>query len=70
MPFRIKARVIALGRYQRELIPELRKRGIVTNVSQLSHALRGDLHGQKADDIISAANEIVTEWERECRRTS
>ncbi len=70
MPFRIKARVMALGRYQNELIPELKKRGISTEPGQLSRALKGNLTGKKADDIISAANEIVTEWEHEARRTS
>ncbi len=70
MPFRIKERLVALGRYQNELIPELKKRDIPTEPSQLCNALKGRLPGQKGDRILSAANEIVTEWEHEARRTS
>ncbi|MGN0598686.1 MAG: hypothetical protein ACI4JK_02225 [Oscillospiraceae bacterium] len=70
MPFNIKVRITALGRYQNELIPELKKRDIITEPGQLCNVLKGRLQGQKADDILSAANEIVTEWEHEQRRTS
>lgn len=70
MPFNIKARVVALGRYQNELIPELKKRDIITEPGQLCNVLKGRMTGDKADRILSAANEIVTEWENECRRTS
>lgn len=70
MPFRIKERLAALGRYQNELIPELKKRDISTEPSQLCNALKGRLGGSKGDRILSAANEIVTEWEHEAKELS
>lgn len=70
MPFRIKARLTAIDRKQVELIAELRKRDITTNPSELSYVLKGTLQTPKAERILSAANEIVTEWEQEHRKTS
>lgn len=70
MPFRIKARLTAIDRKQVELIAELRKRDITTNPSELSNVLKGALQTPKAERILSAANEIVTEWEQEHRKTS
>ena len=70
MPFRIKSRLTEINRKQVDLIVELRKRDIMTNPSELSNVLKGILQTPKAERILSAANEIVTEWERECRRTS
>ena len=65
MPFRIKLRLMELGRKQVELIPELRKRGIERiTPSDLSVALKGDSQSPKSQKILSAANEIVTEWEQ------
>ncbi|MCI5903520.1 MAG: hypothetical protein MRZ61_00060 [Oscillospiraceae bacterium] len=70
MPFRIKVRLAELGRKQVELIPALEKRQIKTNPSELSNTLKGVLQSPKAEKILSAANEIVTEWEQEHRKTS
>lgn len=63
MPFKIKVRLIELGRKQVDLIPELAKRGIKTNPSELTQALKGINQQPKMGKIISAANEIVSEWE-------
>ena len=70
MPFRIKVRLAELGRKQVELIPDLEKRQITTNAADLSNTLKGVLQSPKAEKILSAANEIVTEWEQEHRKTS
>lgn len=70
MPFRIKSRLAEINRKQVDLIAELRKRDIMTNPSELSNVLKGILQTPKAERILSAANEIVTEWENEHRRTS
>ena len=65
MPFKIKARLAAIGRKQVELIPELRKRGIEKiTPADLSNALSGMSQTPKSSAIVSAANEIVTEWEK------
>lgn len=71
MPFRIKVRLAELGRSQVSLIPILKERyDLKTDPAELSKVFRGSLQTKKASDILSAANEIVTEWEHEHRRTS
>lgn len=65
MPFRIKIRLIELGKKQYELIPELAKRGIKADQAALSNALSGRYQAPKFDKILSACNEIVTAWEKE-----
>lgn len=70
MPFRIKVRLAEINRKQVDLIPELRKRDIITNPSELSNVLKGIMQTPKAEKILSAVNEIVTEWEREHRKIS
>lgn len=65
MPFKIKVRLAELGRKQVELIPELAKRGLSVNPTELSLAILGRSQQPKAEKILSAANEIVSEWEKE-----
>ena len=65
MPFKIKARVYGLGKKLNELIPELEKRGFNVSPSDISDAIAGRRRSKKFVDILSAANEIVTEWEKE-----
>lgn len=67
MPFKIKVRLAELGRNQVELIPELAKRGLRVNPTELSYAVRGISQSPKSTKILSAANEIVSEWESERR---
>lgn len=64
MPFKIKVRLMELGRKQVDLIPALKERGIPVSPCELSNTLSGVLQSPKAEKILSAANEIVTEWER------
>lgn len=63
-PFNIKARTITLGRKLIDLIPELEKKGIRTNQTELSKALSGIGQQPKHEKIVSVANEIVTTWEQ------
>lgn len=64
-PFRIQARLKELGIPQKYLIPELQKCGIEkVSYSELSVALTGDSQAPKSQAILSAANEIVSEWEQ------
>ena len=63
MPFKIKVRLMELGKKQTDLIPELAKRGIKANPTEISQAVNGTNQQKKIMDIISAANEIVSEWE-------
>lgn len=67
MPFKIKVRLAELGRKQAELIPELSKKGLKVNPTELSLAISGRVQQPKTDKILSAANEIVSAWEREKR---
>lgn len=69
-PFNIKARTITLGRNLKDLIPELEKKGIRTNQTELSKALSGIGQQPKHQEIVSEANKIVTDWEQEQARTS
>lgn len=65
MPFKIKVRLAELGRKQAELIPELSKKGLKVNPTELSLAISGRVQQPKTDKILSAANEIVSAWENE-----
>lgn len=65
MPFKIKVRLAELGKKQVDLIPELAKRGLKVNPTELSLAILGRKQQPKTDKILSIANEIVSEWERE-----
>lgn len=67
MPFRLKVRLVELRRKQYELIPELAKRGIKANSAEVSNALNGTYKSKKFEQIVSIGNEIVTEWEKECK---
>ena len=64
MPFKIKVRLAELGKKQVDLIPELAKRGLKVNPTELSNAILGRIQQPKTDKILSAANEIVSEWEK------
>lgn len=68
MPFKIKVRLAELGKKQVELIPELAKRGLKVNPTELSNAILGRIQQPKTDKILSAANEIVSEWEKAEKR--
>lgn len=59
----IKSRTAALGLKSRDLIEELRKRGIDTTPQQFSSAITGYSITPKCLMITSAANEILTELE-------
>lgn len=67
MPFKIKVRLAELDRKQAELIPELSKKGLKVNPTELSLAISGRVQQPKTDKILSAANEIVAAWESEKR---
>lgn len=64
MPFKIKVRLAELGKKQLDLIPELAKRGLKVNPTELSLAILGRSQQPKTEKILSAANEIVSEWEK------
>ena len=71
MPFRIKVRLTEMNRSQASLIPILKtKYDLKVDPAELSKILKGILQNPKADKVLSAANEIVTEWEHEARRIS
>ena len=66
MLYKIKSRIYALGKKVNDLIPALKEKyGIVTNPSEISNSLSGNLQSPKAQDIVTYSNEIVTAWEIE-----
>ena len=66
MLYKIKSRIYALGKKVNDLIPALKEKyGIVTNPSEISNSLSGNLQSPKAQDIVLYSNEIVTAWEIE-----
>lgn len=69
-PFRISSRLKDLGRYNKDLIPELAKRDMKVSPPELSVALAGLSQSPKSMNIVSAANEIVSCWEQEQAKTS
>lgn len=69
MPFKIKVRLVELGKKQVDLIPELAKKGLKVNPTELSLAIGGKNQQPKMGDILSAANEIVSRWEQEQARS-
>jgi len=62
-PFNIKMRLGKLGKYQVDLIPELAKRGLKVDSTELSYTIRGISQSPKSGKILFAANKIVSEWE-------
>lgn len=70
MPFKIKVRLMELGKNQVDLIPELAKRDIKVSPPELSLAINGVSQSPKSMNIVSAANEIVSSWEQQQARTS
>lgn len=64
MPYQIKSRVYALNKKIKDLIPELKQRGISVDPSLLSNYLTGVREGKNADMVLTACNEIVTAWEK------
>jgi len=64
MLFEIKIRLIKLGKKQKDLIPELEKRGIKCTPAELSNAINDVDRTPKASRIVELANKIVSEWER------
>jgi len=63
MLFEIKIRLIKLGKKQKDLIPELEKRGIKATPSEISNAINNVDVGPKANRIVELSNEIIKEWE-------
>lgn len=65
MPFKIKVRLMELGKKQIDLIPELQKKlGTSISSPELSVALSGVSQSPKSMNIVSAANEIISAWEQ------
>ncbi len=65
MPFKIKVRLAELGKKQVDLIPELEKKGLKVSPTELSLAILGRSQQPKMAKVLSAANEIISVWERE-----
>lgn len=60
----LKARVYDSGHDVQDLIPELLRYGIKVYRSELSNIMRGRRKGKKAGEVITAADKIISNWER------
>ncbi len=64
MPYRIKVRLMEIGKTQIDLIEALRNKGYTIDPANMSRLLRGIWNTKHAEMLIAAADEIVTEWEK------
>lgn len=58
---KIRVSLAEFGLTQVWLIGELRKRGIITDKTEMSSVLSGTRHGQKANQILKTSVEILNE---------
>ena len=65
MPLEIKIRLMRIGKKQKDLIPELRKKDININPPYLSNILTGVREGKESIMILQQCDEIISEWERQ-----
>ena len=61
----LQLRFMALGKCQKDLIPELKKRGEHVTEFSLSHLLDVECDDNKARTVKALTDEIVTAWEIE-----
>ena len=58
---KIRVSLAEFGLTQVWLIEELRKRGLITDKTEMSSVLSGTRHGRKADQILKTSVEILNE---------
>ena len=58
---KIRVSLAEFGLTQVWLIEELRKRGIITDKTEMSSVLSGTRHGRKVDQILKTSVEILNE---------
>ena len=58
---KIRVSLAEFGLTQVWLIEELRKRGLITDKTEMSCVLSGTRHGRKADQILKTSVEILNE---------
>lgn len=63
----IRNRLHALGKTQIWLILRLRERNLVVQTSEFSYILSGVLTTPKAQRVLKACDEILSEYEKEVR---
>ena len=63
----IRSRLHALGKTQIWLILRLRERNLVVQTSEFSYILSGVLTTPKAQRVLKACDEILSEYEKEVK---
>lgn len=64
MPYNIPARLAQLRKTRRDLWRELANRNLTVTYEYFTRLLSGEAATKTMDTLLSAANEIVAEWER------
>lgn len=60
----IRARLVALGKKNTDMIAALREYGVTTDRAEFSAAINRHIHYPKCDLICDTADKILTEWEK------
>ena len=67
MPYNLKGRIYTIGKQLKDLKPEFEKRGMYVTSSEISKAIKGEYNCKKGDLVLSTANEIDEQWEKEAK---
>lgn len=63
MPYRLKVRLMVIGKTQTDLQMALKERGYKISTTYFNRAINGHESTKTLDLILSVADQIVTEWE-------
>ena len=63
--YNILVRLAQLHKKQVDVIRELKKRGIIVYPAEFSNFVNGVMHPPKSDLVLSEADKILTEWEKQ-----
>lgn len=65
MNYNIPVRLVQLGKHHKDVIIALRKRGIKVAQSEFSRYVNGVENPPKSELVLSEADKIIAEWEKE-----
>ena len=64
MTYNIKVRLLQVGKYQTDLIKELKRHNIKVSQSELSLFINGVENPPRSELVLSEADKILQEWEQ------
>ena len=68
MKYSLRARIVALGKRNRDVIAELKNRGIYASDSKFSNAITGANVEPVSLKIVEVTEKILDEWENEVQK--